>query len=167
MKVVKIISLVFFVLLSDEVTKFQTSRNLTIARPKQMSRLSRDAGSQPQGSRMYLLPAEAAPGHTQVPWWWTVYLRCLRTRPLSLSSAPRCWDVSTRALAIATPRGRHRKRDPLKQLIASVLSVGGRGAVKGNTRLQVDINFLMQLQRTTEKNLKPQNHEMKASHLIA
>lgn len=43
------------------------------------------------------------PVHTQVPWWCTMCLRCFRPRPLSLQSVTRCWLMSTRALAIATP----------------------------------------------------------------
>lgn len=47
--------------------------------------------------------------HTQVPWWCTMCLRCFRPRPLSLKSITRCCDVSTRALAIAIPRGKRHK----------------------------------------------------------
>lgn len=51
---------------------------------------------------------QGCPLHTQVPWWCTVCLRCFRFRPRSLKSITRCWDMSTRALAMAIPENSDR-----------------------------------------------------------
>lgn len=61
------------------------------------------------GTMAILLPCWGNPVHTQVPWWCTMCLRCFRPRPLSLKSITRCCEVSTRALAIAIPRGPEKK----------------------------------------------------------
>lgn len=57
------------------------------------------------------------PVHTQVPWWCTVCLRCLRPKPRSLKSTTRCCDVSTRALAIAIPISPETKRELTEKYI--------------------------------------------------